>query len=204
MPPSRENKEKNKARLQQICAERGGAWLSAEYIHTNIKCIFECRFGHRWSTKIKQILRGHWCPLCQHEASRQQNTIYKTPEERQAATRSSWRKNSKKESSRQKRKNRYDALSPEEKEARQRKSKCRKYGITLQEYDDLLLRQGGVCTLCGAKNLRAGDKYLCVDHDHITGDVRGLLCHRCNSGIGFLNDDPELLSKAAAYIRSHR
>lgn len=92
----------------------------------------------------------------------------------------------------------------------QRDRKLRyKYNITLQEYDDLFEKQGGVCALCGKpetkmQKRKEGGKVvldsLNVDHDHITGKVRGLLCYRCNTGIGKLMDDPDLLRKAADYL----
>lgn len=84
------------------------------------------------------------------------------------------------------------------------------YGITLDEYNAMLEKQDGVCAICGnpevkaqARNGTNGIKNLdslLVDHDHKTGKVRGLLCYRCNTGIGKLNDDPNLLRKAARYI----
>jgi hypothetical protein len=43
---------------------------------------------------------------------------------------------------------------------------------------------------------------LAIDHDHVTGDIRGLLCHACNVALGLLNDDPELLEAAAGYLRT--
>jgi hypothetical protein len=65
-------------------------------------------------------------------------------------------------------------------------------------FDRLNEEQGGVCAIC-EQPCRTG-KRLAVDHDHQTGHVRGLLCRTCNSGIGLLNDDPDLLRKAADYI----
>lgn len=58
--------------------------------------------------------------------------------------------------------------------------------------------QGGRCLLCGEV------KPLAVDHDHVTGAVRGLLCKGCNTGIGLLREDPMLLRAAARYLESHR
>lgn len=76
------------------------------------------------------------------------------------------------------------------------------YGITLSEWDELFRKQGGVCALC-QRECSTGRR-LCVDHDHVTGQVRGLLCHDCNTGIGKLQDDPELLVKAAGYVARFR
>src|SRR5688500_1693885 len=57
------------------------------------------------------------------------------------------------------------------------------YGITKDDYLAMLERQGGVCATCGNPPT---DKPLCVDHDHTTGVVRGLLCHRCNKALGWV------------------
>lgn len=74
------------------------------------------------------------------------------------------------------------------------------YGISPEEYTAMHEKQGGKCAICGEvpTTLRA----LHVDHSHTTGKVRGLLCHGCNTGIGALKEDAEILSKALAYIRS--
>lgn len=73
----------------------------------------------------------------------------------------------------------------------------RRYGITLETFRELAEKQNGRCAICG--NPPRG-KRLCIDHDHDSGRVRGLLCHRCNRAIGFFGDSPELLAKALAYL----
>lgn len=82
----------------------------------------------------------------------------------------------------------------------------RNYGITLVEYNEMLEIQEGLCAICGnpetsrdhrTKELRA----LAVDHNHDTGEVRGLLCGDCNTGIGLLQDDIELLLNAIDYLK---
>ena len=82
-----------------------------------------------------------------------------------------------------------------------------KYGITLDEYDELLKKQKGVCAICGKPETKIVWNTVCrltVDHDHKSGVVRGLLCFRCNTGIGKLYDDPEILRKAANYLDNKR
>ncbi len=76
------------------------------------------------------------------------------------------------------------------------------YRITLDEYDDMDSRQGGVCAICLKPCRRF--KRLSIDHDHKTGAVRGLLCQSCNAGIGNLRDDPEILAAAKAYLDKWR
>lgn|SRR3972149_5037998 len=75
----------------------------------------------------------------------------------------------------------------------------RSYGITLETYDVLLESQGGVCRVCYGVN--PDGEMLSVDHDHATRHVRGLLCHRCNIGIGAFRDNPEFLKRATTYVR---
>jgi hypothetical protein len=58
-----------------------------------------------------------------------------------------------------------------------------------------------VCELCAAP--RPGAKTLCLDHDHVTGQFRGWLCHRCNAGIGLLGDDLASLRRAVAYLEKN-
>lgn len=62
--------------------------------------------------------------------------------------------------------------------------------------------QGGVCAICGADG-PGGRGGWHRDHDHATGKWRDLLCHYCNVGLGHFQDDPELLEKAATYLRRH-
>ena len=77
-----------------------------------------------------------------------------------------------------------------------------KYGISLADYEAMLRRQRGLCGICKRK---PGKRRLCVDHDHKTGQVRGLLCGRCNSGNGFYGDDPRLTRAATVYLeKAHR
>jgi hypothetical protein len=61
--------------------------------------------------------------------------------------------------------------------------------------------QGGLCDIC--KNPPKPNRALCVDHDHITGKNRGLLCDYCNSAIGFLKDDTQVLAAAIVYLEKH-
>ena len=72
------------------------------------------------------------------------------------------------------------------------------YGISGEEYRDLVIGQAGRCLICG----RVPRRNLVVDHDHATGKVRGLLCHLCNQGLGALGDDPSHLSAALRYLAS--
>ena len=86
---------------------------------------------------------------------------------------------------------------------RRRRRNLWKYGLTEDQYDALLGRQGGGCAICGATEPgRKGDRNFCVDHDHRTGAMRGLLCHRCNQAIGHLKDSPDFCRQAAKYLET--
>ena len=70
-----------------------------------------------------------------------------------------------------------------------------KYGITIQEYERILAEQDGVCAIC---KVNPKKNPLCVDHNHSTREIRGLLCVKCNLGLGYL-DNPEWMHKAIEY-----
>ena len=78
------------------------------------------------------------------------------------------------------------------------------YGLTVHQYDQMLIDQGGLCAICRRPEhakLRDGrTKRLAVDHDHHTGAIRGLLCSACNRALGYFDDDISNLSKAAEYL----
>ena len=74
------------------------------------------------------------------------------------------------------------------------------YGITSTEFSAMARKQGNSCAIC-ATPIDVSDKHSChVDHRHADGLIRGILCSKCNRGIGFFNDDPMLLLAAAQYV----
>jgi hypothetical protein len=76
------------------------------------------------------------------------------------------------------------------------------YGITLEQYDEMFTKQNGVCAICGkpetGKN-QHGVVRLSVDHNHSTGEVRGLLCTRCNKHLGII-ENVDFVQKAQEYL----
>ncbi len=76
----------------------------------------------------------------------------------------------------------------------------RKYGMGLEEYTDLLAKQGGGCAICGATRGSEKTDRLFVDHDHKTGKVRGLLCGNCNSMLGYSKDKVSNLRRGILYL----
>ncbi len=89
------------------------------------------------------------------------------------------------------------------------KTLLRDYGISIHQYEQLLEKQNWQCAICGKQFPNKLDLYLeleklpVVDHDHRTNVIRGILCGSHNSGLGFFQDSPELLRKAARYIEQH-
>jgi hypothetical protein len=90
----------------------------------------------------------------------------------------------------------------------------RKYKMSLEDYDSMLASQGGVCKICKQAEITptksGGIRRLCVDHDHSCCPgkftcgrcVRGLLCSRCNKGLGNFRDDTVMLEQAIAYLQT--
>jgi hypothetical protein len=77
------------------------------------------------------------------------------------------------------------------------------YGMTQEEYRLLLAKQGGVCAICGRPErgiLRGKIRMLGVDHNHITGKIRGLLCTNCNTALGLVKENPTILVNMISYI----
>ena len=72
------------------------------------------------------------------------------------------------------------------------------YGLEAHDYAEILTRQQGVCAICGKSN--SGKRDWHVDHDHVSGKVRGVLCNPCNLMLGLAKDNPDVLRKAASYL----
>ena len=79
----------------------------------------------------------------------------------------------------------------------------RNYGITLADYDRMVEKQNGKCAICETTEPSGNGARFAVDHDHKTGEVRGLLCFDCNSGIGKFKDDAALLTSAIEYLKDY-
>jgi hypothetical protein len=118
----------------------------------------------------------------------------KTPEAHLAYIRA-WRKDNRERVNATARKN-YKKYTAQDPLYARKKNLLKEYQLTHEQYEAMYEAQGGRCAVCGATPAR-----LLVDHDHATGTVRGLLCRKCNSGIGMLSDDLQLLLAAVAYLR---
>lgn len=74
-----------------------------------------------------------------------------------------------------------------------------KYGLSLKDYSKLLENQNNVCAVC-FNPPTTSHKHLAVDHDHVTGKVRGLLCTQCNRALGLLKDSKQIVEKLLEYL----
>jgi hypothetical protein len=78
----------------------------------------------------------------------------------------------------------------------------KRYGLSKGAFMALWEDQSGACGICSSPLSLSTPKGVVVDHNHISGEVRGLLCHKCNTGIGLLNDSPSVLEAAIAYLKT--
>jgi len=93
-------------------------------------------------------------------------------------------------------KNRETILAKVKITKRWRAGHLKKYGLTVAAFEQMLKSQRGLCFICGPN----GEGKMCVDHNHQTGQVRRLLCDRCNRMIGAAREDPMILRAAARYL----
>lgn len=87
-----------------------------------------------------------------------------------------------------------------QKEYKRDKSYKRLYGISLEQYNQLFVEQSGRCAICNIHQSEL-NKALVVDHNHSTSIVRGLLCSKCNTAIGLLQDNSDIINKASIYVK---
>ena len=96
-------------------------------------------------------------------------------------------------------------LNKKRKEANREIYYKKRYNITLEEYNRMLILQNSQCGICkiSESEIKHGrNKYFAVDHCHTTGKVRGLLCYKCNCILGFINDNTEHLANAIKYLKN--
>lgn len=103
--------------------------------------------------------------------------------------------------------NRLDKWTNENQDKIRNNDLMRQYGITLVKFNEMLLIQNNLCKICKKPEIRLNTKgkvrSLCVDHDHKTGKVRGLLCCKCNRGLGAFNDNIESMQHAIDYLNEN-
>lgn len=177
MPRSKMSDEERKKRN----AERSARWRAAnpERAKEGVR---------KWTEAHKEEKRA--MDQAYHEAHREKNNEY----------RRQWRlKNPEKQKAAQQRW--YEENQDRVKDYRLQK----KYGINLERYRLMLEQQGGGCAICGTKvpGGRGSRGYFHVDHSHETGQVRQLLCHGCNTGLGAFKEKAGLLRLAVLYLERH-
>lgn len=96
----------------------------------------------------------------------------------------------------------YDSHPQRKLKVRNRSLK-KNYGITLADYEAMLAAQGGVCAICGTNKPGGSRSVFNVDHCHVSGKVRKLICFACNAGLGCFKDDKATLISVLAYLTSH-
>jgi len=94
----------------------------------------------------------------------------------------------------------YNRTHIESQRRRSRKTTIKEHGLTLEQYQEMYDEQNGCCAICSIHQNEL-KQALCVDHNHQTNKIRGLLCGKCNRGIGYLNDNIDLLQAAINYLK---
>jgi hypothetical protein len=92
-------------------------------------------------------------------------------------------------------------------EMRRKQKQKKRYGITPTQFNQMLADQDSVCAICKKpekKQINGRTASLCVDHDHGSGVIRGLLCRNCNTAIGLLGEDLTVIGRALAYVATHK
>lgn len=135
------------------------------------------------TTRIKQTNTCH--PERRHYSHGLCRTCYRNTPEFKAMRRAYYERHSE----------RFKGYTAQAKERRTRQTKA--YGISREAQLAMLADQGGLCAICGNPPRSRG---LSIDHNHATGEVRGMLCGPCNRAIGLFRDDPSLLLKAVQYL----
>ena len=96
----------------------------------------------------------------------------------------------------------YERTSPKWKRVKQRADRKSKYGIDEETFDQMIVAQSKKCCICQITfSEETRETWACVDHNHQTGEVRGILCPGCNIGLGGFKDDPRLLEAAIGYLK---
>lgn len=98
-------------------------------------------------------------------------------------------------------KEKYNKKYPERVAAQSRNTKLKKkYAIEGRDYSEMMSKQNGVCAICFKKE---HGRHMAIDHDHSSGCVRGILCSKCNTGIGGFRDSVDVLERALQYLMNH-
>ena len=149
----------------------------------------------------------HRCKTCSSTAGK---VWYKANKERHNAASKAWHEANKKsvlarhkvhyDANKEREKARSRLWRKQNKNHRRSQQLTKKYGITLEDYEWMLENQNHACKICGTIDPSHTSGRMVVDHCHTTGNVRGLLCNRCNTGLGYFKDNPDFLASAIKYL----
>ena len=177
-----------------ICNYCGKEFIPSKNDKRIIYCSEKCRLENR---KVNNYMKKYYSENLDKWPNRQKQEQYKT--DKNEARREKYKSD---ESYREKVKSRVKDFNKRNPHVKKNGHLSGDYGITLEKYNEIFEKQGGKCAICGSENSGSKTtKYFFVDHDHSTGKVRGLLCCKCNFGIGQFNDDIELLKNAIKYLK---
>ena len=140
------------------------------------QCFKEKPIGEFYKTKTHKDGHHYQCKLCMNANNLEYRKAHKELSRKIA--------------------NDYNHRHPDKYDARKHRARIKKYGITEEYFQSLLDFQNGVCAICGEPNPT------CIDHNHETGEVRGLLCQDCNFAIGVMRDNPARFRNAATYLEA--
>lgn len=154
------------------------AWRAANRERINAKKAA----WYKANTEKKRAQNAAWCAANPEKVKAYGVAWYKANSGKAKAYGAAWR-----------------AANPEKKKAGHRKHK---YGITEGAFQDMLFSQNGVCKIC--RTVFSSEVSPNIDHDHVTGKIRGLLCSSCNSVLGYAKDSVEILEKAKQYLNESR
>lgn len=151
-----------------------------------------------------------WCAKCKTEKPATDDNFYLTDsglyphckECKRGSIRRHYADNRADISNRRKRKRDLEGIPESHKAASYRSRLRRVYSITQEDFDLMLTDQGGRCKICFTDTPGGGRSKFSIDHDHVTGKVRGLLCLACNTGLGNFKDDLGALHRAVTYLES--
>jgi len=133
-----------------------------------------------------------WCKQCEREYIDQWRTTKKGKESRKKSNKKS-NKTKNTQDYRKKYRN-----GREGKRANKRSQLKILYGMTIEEYEKMLKEQNGKCAICKSRNNNGNSLH--VDHNHTTGKIRGLLCHKCNTALGIVNESKTILLSMISYL----
>ena len=159
-----------------------------------------CPKGHEYTPENTRVVNGsRQCKACQAEwGRRNRDKTRETQRAYRAANRERLNAQSRKRL----------ASDPEARKKNTAGVRRWRFGVTQEQYEEMVAAQQGLCAICGNpetyRNPSGDVKTLAVDHDHVTGRVRELLCSACNKALGLFRDDPDRMIAAAKYVQRHK